>query len=168
MPLHIAPLENTPIGTLWLAERNGVLLAIHFHSTGAEFTAALARTTGETAVPNSAALEPIAQQLCEYFAGERREFDVPLAWDSLTAFQQRALRRVYAIPYGELATYQEIANQLGAPQSTRAVGRANATNPIPIIIPCHRVIGANGKLHGYGGGLEHKATLLRLEGSWLL
>jgi methylated-DNA-[protein]-cysteine S-methyltransferase len=80
------------------------------------------------------------------------------------------LRAVHAIPYGRLSTYGEIAAQIGNPKSVRAVGRANATNPIPIVIPCHRVIGSDGKLHGYGapGGLETKAWLLRMEGSWLL
>jgi len=88
----------------------------------------------------------------------------------MTPFQRAALARVCAVPYGRTSTYGTIADELGQPGAVRAVGRANATNPLPIIIPCHRILGADGKLHGYGarGGLETKAWLLRLEGSWLL
>ena len=91
-------------------------------------------------------------------------------WSVLTPFQAEVLQAVYTIPYGRLLTYKDIAEQIGKPGAVRAVGRANATNPMPIIIPCHRVLGADGKLHGYSapGGLETKAWLLRLEGSWLL
>ncbi len=85
-------------------------------------------------------------------------------------FQLAALKLVCSVPYGRTTSYGAIAERLGEPGAARAVGRANATNPIPIIIPCHRILGADGKLHGYGarGGVETKARLLRLEGSWLI
>jgi methylated-DNA-[protein]-cysteine S-methyltransferase len=119
-------------------------------------------------VQDAAVLEPAAEQLRQYFAGQRQGFDLPLAWDTFSEFQAQVLRLVAAVPYGQLTTYAELAKQVGGLEKARAVGRANATNPLPIVIPCHRVLGADGKLHGYAGGLETKAALLRLEGSWLL
>lgn len=105
-------------------------------------------------------------QLREYFAGTRREFDLPVH-PSGTDFQYRVWRVISAIPYGETVSYGSIANQLGGRASARAVGAAVAANPVPIIIPCHRVIGADGSLTGYGGGLRTKVWLLRHEGALL-
>ena len=104
--------------------------------------------------------------LREYLLGERRFFPLPIAWDSLPPFQRAVLRATFAIPYGEVRTYGEIATLIGRPGAARAVGRALATNPMPIVIPCHRVVGHDGSLRGYGGpgGLMTKAWLLRLEG----
>ncbi|MFD1859783.1 methylated-DNA--[protein]-cysteine S-methyltransferase [Aeromicrobium camelliae] len=102
-------------------------------------------------------------QLREYFAGERREFDLPLANDG-TEFQQKVWNALRSIPYGQTATYGEIAARLGyTPGISRAVGAANGANPIPIVVPCHRVIGADGTLTGYAGGVERKRVLLELE-----
>ena len=167
--IAIAPLDPTPIGRLWLAQRaDGVLLAIHFGGTAETFAAHLAQQTGLPVAEDPAALEPAAAQLRQYFAHQRQQFNLPLAWDIFTPFQAQVLRLVTAVPYGQHTTYAELAKQVGGPEKARAVGRANATNPLPILIPCHRVLGADGRLHGYAGGLETKATLLRLEGSWLL
>lgn len=102
------------------------------------------------------------RQLGEYFAGERRTFDVPLSFAG-TDFQKRVWAALLAIPFGETRSYGEIAHQLGAPGASRAVGAANGRNPISIIAPCHRVVGSNGKLTGFAGGLEAKAFLLELE-----
>jgi methylated-DNA-[protein]-cysteine S-methyltransferase len=99
----------------------------------------------------------------EYFAGERTEFDLPLA-PAGSAFQQQVWRELRGIGFGETAGYGELAVRLGRAGSARAVGRANATNPIPIVIPCHRVVGSDGCLTGYAGGMEMKTALLRLEG----
>jgi methylated-DNA-[protein]-cysteine S-methyltransferase len=102
------------------------------------------------------------EQLGEYFAGERREFDLPL--DMLgNPFELRVWDELCAIPYGETVSYGEIAHRIGNPGAPRAVGLANGRNPIAVIVPCHRVIGANGSLTGYGGGLERKRLLLDLE-----
>ncbi len=103
-----------------------------------------------------------ATQLAEYFAGERREFDVPLA-ETGTPFQRQVWEAVRAIGYGETATYSEIAASTGRATAVRAVGAANGRNPIPVIVPCHRVIGSGGSLTGYGGGVERKRLLLELE-----
>ena len=107
------------------------------------------------------------EQLQQYVAGERREFTIPIDWSVLNEFQQKALKITFAISYGETRTYKEIALELGNPHAARAVGRAEATNPMPIVIPCHRVVGSDGKLRGYGAGagLDTKAWLLKLEGA---
>lgn len=110
----------------------------------------------------TALLEEAARQLREYFAGQRREFDLPLRLRG-TAFQMQVWQVLQAIPYGEVRTYGEIARAIGKPKACRAVGMANHNNPISIIVPCHRVVGAGGSLTGYGGGLENKRFLLELE-----
>ena len=104
----------------------------------------------------------VIAQLEAYFAGKLEEFDVPLAPEG-TPFQQKVWKNLCEIPFGETISYGELARRIGNPNASRAVGLANGTNPIPIIIPCHRVIGSNGKLTGYGGGLPIKEKLLALE-----
>lgn len=111
---------------------------------------------------DSVPLEKTISQLRSYFAGEREDFDLSLAPEG-TNFQQQVWRRLCDIPYGETISYGELARRMGNPQASRAVGLANGSNPIPIVIPCHRVIGSNGKLTGYGGGLPIKEKLLALE-----
>jgi len=102
------------------------------------------------------------EQLEEYFAGERKNFDLPLHLSG-TEFQVQVLRELQRIPYGETTSYGDIAERIGRPKAMRAVGAANGRNPIPIIVPCHRVIGSSGDLTGFGGGLDTKEALLRLE-----
>jgi methylated-DNA-[protein]-cysteine S-methyltransferase len=111
---------------------------------------------------DKAALATAIEQLRAYFAGELREFTLPLAPDG-TSFQLRVWNELTRIPYGETISYRELADRIGNPKACRAVGLANGSNPIAIIVPCHRVIGANGKLTGYGGGLPVKEKLLALE-----
>jgi methylated-DNA-[protein]-cysteine S-methyltransferase len=113
-----------------------------------------------------ATIAPLAAavlQLSEYFAGARRAFDLPMRLDG-TPFQQRVWRELLKIPYGETWSYGQLARRIGNPNASRAVGLANGQNPISILVPCHRVIGANGSLTGYGGGLERKSWLLAHEG----
>jgi methylated-DNA-[protein]-cysteine S-methyltransferase len=107
-------------------------------------------------------LRSAEEQLRQYFAGERREFDLPLDMRG-TEFQQRVWEALLAIPYGETTTYGRLASKLGDPNAVRAVGAANGRNPLSIVVPCHRVIGSTGKLTGFAGGLETKAHLLQLE-----
>jgi methylated-DNA-[protein]-cysteine S-methyltransferase len=140
---------DSPIGPLTLVERDGALARLSFGAYG----------QGEPPTP---LLARAAAQLGEYFAGERREFDLPLA-PSGTEFQLACWRALTEIPYGETRSYGEQARHIGRPDRARAVGAANGANPIAIIQPCHRVIGADGSLVGFGGGLETKRRLLDLE-----
>ncbi len=113
--------------------------------------------------PPTANCQPIVAQLHEYFEGRRRTFDLPLAMRG-TEFQLAVWNELQRIPYGDTISYGELARRIGRPSAIRAVGAANGANPIPVIVPCHRVIGANGTLTGYGGGIERKQWLLALEG----
>ena len=154
---------KTPIGTLQVGASEEAVLYVELpRRRGAEprFERWLhdhLLSRGETPV-----LRAALTQLREYFAGKRRTFDVPVEPVG-TAFQQRVWKIVAAIPFGETVAYGGIAEQLGSPEKARAVGAAVGANPIPIIIPCHRVIGADGSLVGYGGGLRKKIWLLRHE-----
>jgi methylated-DNA-[protein]-cysteine S-methyltransferase len=111
---------------------------------------------------DAAPLQPVVDQLKAYFAGERRDFDLPLA-PSGTTFQQQVWSALREIPYGQTRSYRDIAEHIGSPKAVRAVGLANGRNPISIVVPCHRVVGADGSLTGYGGGLHNKQLLLDLE-----
>ena len=110
------------------------------------------------------ALDDLKTKLQQYFDGQRVLFDEPLDLRGATAFQRRVWSAVRDIPYGETRSYGQIAHQAGSPGAARAVGRAMATNPVPIVVPCHRVIGSNGDLRGFGGGLDLKRRMLELEG----
>jgi len=143
---------DSPIGGLRIHGSAGLVTAIDF---GADSPRGSKRA--------DPLLDGAEQQLREYFAGERTEFDLPLASDG-TEFQKKVWSELQRIPYGETASYGDIARRLGyEPGISRAVGAANGANPIPIVVPCHRVIGADGSLTGYAGGLERKKTLLDLE-----
>ena len=122
------------------------------------------RTEEALCSPEEPLLEDCARQLAEYFSGARRVFDLPLHPVG-TAFRMKVWSELQQIPYGQTTTYGELARRVGNARGARAVGGANHHNPISIIIPCHRVIGADGSLTGYGGGLDMKDALLRLEGS---
>lgn len=113
--------------------------------------------------PADRQLDEVCRQLDEYFAGQRRRFELSLAPEG-TAFQQSVWQALQQIPYGETRSYRDLAMHIGHVRAVRAVGAANGANPIAIIVPCHRVIGSNGTLTGFAGGLARKATLLRLEG----
>jgi methylated-DNA-[protein]-cysteine S-methyltransferase len=120
-------------------------------------------TRGWVPDANANPLPEVVRQLGEYFAGTRREFDLPLRLEG-TPFQQRVWKSLTEIPYGETWSYGELAKRIGNPNASRAVGLANGSNPIAILVPCHRVIGADGSLTGYGGGLDRKRWLLAHEG----
>jgi methylated-DNA-[protein]-cysteine S-methyltransferase len=107
------------------------------------------------------------RQIDAYMSGQRREFDLPLGLYG-TDFQVKVWRQVLTVPYGQVATYQEIADAIGNPRAVRAVGAANGRNPLPLVVPCHRIVGRDGRLVGYGGGLWRKEWLLRHEGYLLL
>jgi methylated-DNA-[protein]-cysteine S-methyltransferase len=145
---------DSPIGTLRLYGSDAALTFVHLPDSD---EAAPDAPTGKTAV-----LAATAAQLREYFAGKRREFDLPLAAEG-TAFQRSVWRVLSKIPYGETWSYGDVARRIGQPTASRAVGAANGRNPIAIIVPCHRVIGASGALTGYGGGMPAKKWLLAHE-----
>ena len=170
--IAIGHLDETPVGQVWVAASNAGLVAVSLWDGGERFAADVARLTGDSTVAETQGhvVDAALGQLAAYLGGERRDFDLPLDWTTVNPFQRQVLEQVCAVPYGQTTSYGAIAEMLGRPGAARAVGRANATNPLPIIVPCHRVLGANGALHGYGarGGLETKAWLLRLEGSWLI
>jgi methylated-DNA-[protein]-cysteine S-methyltransferase len=147
---------DTPIGELLLAGEADSLSMIGFPK-------GVMRRDPETDwIYNEAPFEDVRHQLAEYFAGERKDFDLPLSLEG-TEFQVAVLEALQEIPYGETRSYGAVAKQIGRPKAVRAVGAANGRNPIPIIVPCHRVIGSTGDLTGFGGGLDTKAELLRLE-----
>lgn len=149
----------SPVGDLTLlgVERaDGVALA------GCLFDGEDVLTASPHLRPDADALAPVAAQLREYFAGQRKEFDLELEPVG-TPFQHEVWARLRTIPYGETRTYGQLAAELGSPNASRAVGLANGRNPIAIIVPCHRVIGADGTLTGYAGGMDRKRLLLDLE-----
>ncbi len=159
--LHESP---SPLGPIDLAaEMGGALVYLGFATakSRARIPRALDRDAADLAV-DPAVLEPARRQLEAYFRGDLRDFHLPLALRG-TPFQLRVWAELQKIPYGTTISYLELARRLGDPNATRAVGAANGANPVSIIVPCHRVIGANGSLTGYGGGLENKKKLLELE-----
>jgi methylated-DNA-[protein]-cysteine S-methyltransferase len=147
----------SPLGELLLARDDGGLTALYL-PTGKHAT----RVRPSEWVRDDTGFDDVRAQLAEYFAGERREFDLPLNARG-SAFQQRVWAALREIPYGETASYGKTAVAIGSPDAARAVGLANGQNPISIIVPCHRVIGANGSMTGYGGGLDAKRWLLSHE-----
>ena len=148
---------NSILGPICLEENGTALCGVHFCPDGVPDLEPLPRKVVETPL-----LQEAEEQLNEYFAGVRREFDLPLAPQG-TPFQQAVWAELLKIPYGEVRTYGQLAAALGKPKASRAVGGACHCNPIAILVPCHRVIGANGSLTGYAGGLDVKEYLLELE-----
>jgi methylated-DNA-[protein]-cysteine S-methyltransferase len=147
---------QTPIGELLLAGDEDALSLISFpHGS-------MRRDPEDDWIYNEKPFVMARRQLSEYFAGERKEFDLPLRLNG-TEFQLSVLDALQKIPYGETTSYAAIAERIGRPKAVRAVGAANGRNPIPIVVPCHRVIGSHGELTGFGGGLDTKEALLRLE-----
>jgi methylated-DNA-[protein]-cysteine S-methyltransferase len=153
---------ESPIGSLYVAASDAGLAVLAFvdrmHSRPPAAPAGSARARG--------IVDETERQLREYFAGSRRVFDVPLAPEG-TEFQRAVWDALVRVPYGATTSYGELARRAGRPRAVRAVGAANGANPIAVIVPCHRVIGADGSLTGYGGGLDRKRSLLALEGARL-
>jgi len=149
-------IEDTPVGPLHLTASESALTGLRFGSGPAD---------GER-VPDHPVLAAAARELAEYFVGARQAFTVPLAPVG-TAFQLAVWEQLRLIPYGTTVSYGELARRLGSPSASRAVGLANGRNPIAIVVPCHRVIGADGSLTGFGGGMPAKRTLLDLESGTL-
>jgi methylated-DNA-[protein]-cysteine S-methyltransferase len=161
-------LEDSPLGPLFVAVTPRGLVEIGYEPSEHldSFLARLAERVSPRILEAPGRLDEVRRQLDEYFAGRRREFDLPLDW-SLTrqGFGRRVLQHTARIPYGEALSYREVAAQAGSPRGSRAAGNALGANPIPIVVPCHRVLRSGGAVGGYGGGVERKRRLLALEGT---
>lgn len=155
---------DSPLGPLWIAVGPKGVLAIHY---GAEPSAVdlarIVRTYGPGVLPDAHRADPVARELDQYFAGKRRRFDVAVDLTPLTDFQRRLLSATARVPFGEVSTYAKVAAQAGNEKASRAAGQALGSNPIPIVVPCHRVLASDGTLGGYSGGLDAKRRLLALE-----
>ena len=149
-------ISDSPIGRLWIETTERGIRRIDFLH---DRVAPAAKTSANPDLEREA-----ARQIDEYFAGARRDFELPLDLEG-SAFQRNCWQAIAAIPFGETLTYAEVAAAVGAPSAYRAAGSACAHNPIVIVVPCHRVVGSDGHLHGFGGGLDTKAWLLKHEGT---
>jgi methylated-DNA-[protein]-cysteine S-methyltransferase len=159
---------DSPFGPLLLAGTRKGLVKVAFPEQDTdEVLELLARQLSPRIVEKPATLDPARRELSEYFEGARRGFDLALDWSLISPFARRVLRATSKIPYGSFLTYGEVATQAGSPGGSRAAGNALGANPIPIVVPCHRVLRAGGLLGGYAGGPERKQWLLRLEGAAL-
>ena len=151
---------DSPLGRIRLAARPQGLCGVWFEGQRHQADASAWPT-----VPDHPLLRQATTQLTQYFAGQRRQFDMPLDLSAGTAFQQTVWQALQSLPCGKTCSYSALSAQLGRPTAVRAVSSAVARNPLSIIVPCHRVLGANGALTGYAGGLDRKAALLKLEGA---
>jgi methylated-DNA-[protein]-cysteine S-methyltransferase len=158
-------LVDSPVGTLLVAATERGLCRIAYDADPEREVDRLARAFGMRILRSARPIEPARRQLDEYFAGSRQRFDLAVDLALQADFNRRVLRELARVPYGEVVTYGELAARAARPRAARAVGTVMNRNPLPIVLPCHRVIGSNGKLTGYAGGLERKESLLRLEGA---
>ena len=156
--------HDTPVGRLTLAATERGVVLISYRDTDSAL-GEVATKVSPRVLSRPARLDAVRRQLDDYFAGRLTAFDVPLDRRMMTPFQQTVLAVVSEVGYGQVATYQYVAAAIGRPTASRAAGGANARNPLPIVVPCHRVIGSDGSLTGYGGGIQNKAFLLQLEGA---
>ena len=162
LPIYIGELNNTPLGDLRLAASDFGLVAVEWADSQLHFDAYLQRLK-RPIEPNERKIAPYVKEIREYLEGTRHAFTIPIDWTLFRPFQREALQAVFRIPYSEIRTYHDIAIQLGKPNASRAIGRANATNPMPLVIPCHRVIREDKTLAGYRWGMERKKKLLENE-----
>jgi methylated-DNA-[protein]-cysteine S-methyltransferase len=160
-------LVDSPVGDLLVAATRRGLCRIAYDADPDQELGRLAKAFGIRALRSPKPIDAARRELDEYFEGRRRRFDLPVDVEFLADFNRRVLRELAGVPYGEMVTYGELAARAARPRAARAVGMVMNRNPLPIVLPCHRVVGANGKLVGYAGGLERKETLLRLEGAIL-
>ena len=155
---------DSPLGPLWIAVGPKGVLAIHY---GGEPSAAelarIVRTYGPGLLPDARRVDPVARELDQYFGGTRRRFDIAVDLTPLTEFQRRILSATARVAFGEVSTYAKVATQAGSERASRAAGQALGANPIPIVVPCHRILASDGTLGGYAGGLDAKRRLLGLE-----
>jgi methylated-DNA-[protein]-cysteine S-methyltransferase len=165
---------ESPLGPLWIAVGPKGVLAIHYGAEPSALELArIVRTYGPGILPDAKRADPVAREIDQYFAGKRRSFDVAVDLSTLTDFQRRILTATARVGFGDVSTYAKVAAKAGSEQAARAAGQALGSNPIPIVVPCHRILASDGSLGGYAGGLEAKRRLLKLErgdvpaGGWI-
>jgi methylated-DNA-[protein]-cysteine S-methyltransferase len=158
---------ESPLGPLLVAATEQGLLRIYFDADPEQQLELLARAAGTRLLRAPRSVDAARRELDEYFSGGRRSFDLSIDLRGAAPFTAEVLAQLARVPYGQTATYGELASRVGHPRAARAVGTVMNRNPVPIVLPCHRVVGASGGLVGYGGGLERKEQLLRLEGALL-
>jgi methylated-DNA-[protein]-cysteine S-methyltransferase len=165
-PLYYESITNTPVGTVFVAVGEKGIAALDFGLDEGEFRLSLENRGHKRIIRSAEKTAEARVQVRQYLESRRTEFTIPVDLSDLTDFQRQVLAEAARIPRGQVATYGEIARSLGRPKASRAVGRALGSNPVPLIIPCHRVVGSDGSLRGYsaGGGVKSKAFLLNLEG----
>jgi len=156
---------DTPMGTFTVAATQRGLVALSFERDPEIVVDALARKLSPRVVHAPKRVDDIRRELDEYFEGKRKNFDLALDWSLVQGFNKKVLEATYRIPYGGVSTYSDMARSAGSPRAARAAGNALHNNPIPIVVPCHRVLHRDGGLGGYGGGLPMKKWLLTLEGA---
>lgn len=157
---------DSPVGPLWVAIGPKGVTTIHYGDEPSDYELRrLVRVYGPGIVPDHRRSSALARELDEYFSGTRREFDIDVDLSGLTPFQTKILVATAKIPFGDVSTYQAVARRAGNEKASRAAGGALNSNPIPIVVPCHRVVGSNGSLVGYAGGLDTKRRLLAIEGA---
>ena len=155
---------DSPLGPLWIAIGPQGVLAIHYGSEPSRLELGrIVRAYGPGVLPDERRADPVARELDQYFAGKRRAFDVAVDLSPLTDFQRRILSATARVPYGEVTTYARVAARAGNERASRAAGAALGSNPIPIVVPCHRILASDGTLGGYSGGLDAKRRLLSME-----
>jgi methylated-DNA-[protein]-cysteine S-methyltransferase len=158
---------ESPLGPLLVAATEQGLLRIYFDADPEQQLELVARAAGARVLRVPRSVDAARRELDEYFSGGRRSFDLSIDLRGAAPFTAEVLAQLVRVPYGQTATYGELASRVGHPRAARAVGTVMNRNPVPIVLPCHRVVGASGSLVGYGGGLERKEQLLRLEGALL-
>ncbi|HMK08263.1 MAG TPA: methylated-DNA--[protein]-cysteine S-methyltransferase [Anaerolineales bacterium] len=162
--------EATPVGPLWVAMTDLGLAAVSYGGTESAFAGWIGRHLQASPVRSAERTTVARRELREYLAGRRTSFTLPVDLTHVTSFQRRVLEAAQAVPRGQVATYGEIGRRIGRPGAARAVGQALGSNPVPIVVPCHRVLASDGSLRGYSGrgGLQTKRRLLTLEGALLV
>ena len=176
--IFFSQLVTEQLGLIWIAASANGLVEIGFDDTAEAFCQRIKhrlnldhsptlveQSSSQPIHPAIKVLEETKRQLLVYLDGDLAEFKLPLDWTGMPAFQEQVLRATIDVPAGQTMTYQQLAKEIGNPSAARAVGRAEATNPMPLVIPCHRIVGSDGSLRGYGGrgGINTKAWLLKLE-----
>lgn len=165
-PLRYAMMTDTPVGTLGLAAGDAGLCRIDYVKNEQQFLERILTAFGDRPILRTEKLDPARRELDQYFAGKRLDFDLKVDWSAvLSGFARKVLQATARIPAGQVLSYADVAAKAGNPKASRAAGNALHANPVPIIVPCHRIVRSDGSLGGYGGGMPNKVWLLEHEGA---